>query len=278
MWVVDIIEHCITLWNSTLSSIWSMLTQSPETFHNGAVWDAITKIFTALQGAGYGLLVLFFAMSFFKHTVSFREFRHPEQIIGYLIRLVAAKVLISQGMEVIKLIFKISGSFIGDIAAQMGGLTEIAATLPENIRNAIEDASIIPQIFIYLVSLILSAVVIVLSISLLMTVYGRFFRIYMYVALAPLPMSTFAGELTSRHGRTYMQGLIGACMEAIVIVIACIIFNAFTSVDGSDFPINFGDSGVGLVLTYMLKVIIQMVILGSMVKAADKTVKEMFAL
>lgn len=75
-----------------------------------------------------------------------------------------------------------------------------------------------------------------------------------------------------------MQGLIGACMEAIVIVIACIIFNAFTSVDGSDFPINFGDSGVGLVLTYMLKIIIQMVILGSMVKAADKTVKEMFAL
>ena len=72
MWVVDIIENCITLWNSTLSSIWSMLTQSPETFHNGAVWNAITKIFTALQGAGYGLLVLFFAMSFFKHTVSFR--------------------------------------------------------------------------------------------------------------------------------------------------------------------------------------------------------------
>ena len=141
MWVVDIIENCITLWNSTLSSIWSMLTQSPETFHNGAVWDAITKIFTALQGAGYGLLVLFFAMSFFKHTVSFREFRHPEQIIGYLIRFVAAKVLISQGMEVIKLIFKISGSFIGDIAAQMGGLTEIAATLPENIRNAIEDSA-----------------------------------------------------------------------------------------------------------------------------------------
>lgn len=51
MWVVDIIENCITLWNSTLSSIWSMLTQSPETFHNGAVWDAITKIFTALTGS-----------------------------------------------------------------------------------------------------------------------------------------------------------------------------------------------------------------------------------
>ena len=49
MWVVDIIENCITLWNSTLSYIWSMLTQSPETFHNGAVWNAITKIFTALD-------------------------------------------------------------------------------------------------------------------------------------------------------------------------------------------------------------------------------------
>ena len=46
MWVVDIIENCITLWNSTLSSIWSMLTQSPETFHNGAVTKIDWKIRT----------------------------------------------------------------------------------------------------------------------------------------------------------------------------------------------------------------------------------------
>lgn len=278
MWVLEIIENCIALWNSTLATIWGMLTQSPETFHDGTVWAAIEKIFTALQGAGYGLLVLFFAMSFFKHTVSFREFRHPEQIVGYLIRFAAAKVLISQGMEVVKLIFTICGSFIGDIAAQMGGLSSIAATIPENIRTAIEDANIVSQIFIYLVSLILAAIVIVLSISLLMTVYGRFFRIYMYVAVAPLPMSTFAGELTSRHGRTYIQGLIGACLEALVIVIACIIFSAFASTDSTDLALNFGDSGVGLILAYMLKVIIQMMILGSMVKAADRTVKELFAL
>lgn len=278
MWVLEIIENCIALWNSMLATIWGMLTQSPETFHDGTVWAAIEKIFTALQGAGYGLLVLFFAMSFFKHTVSFREFRHPEQIVGYLIRFAAAKVLISQGMEVVKLIFTICGSFIGDIAAQMGGLTSIAATIPENIRTAIEDANIVSQIFIYLVSLILAAIVIVLSISLLMTVYGRFFRIYMYVAVAPLPMSTFAGELTSRHGRTYIQGLIGACLEALVIVIACIIFSAFASTDSTDLALNFGDSGVGLILSYMLKVIIQMMILGGMVKAADRTVKELFAL
>ncbi len=278
MWILEIIEDCIELWNTTLSAIWGMLTQSPETFHNGAVWTAITKVFTALQGAGYGLLVLFFAMSFFKHTVSFREFRHPEQIVGYLIRFAAAKVLISQGMEIIKLIFTISGSFIGDIAEQMGGVTTIAATLPENVREAIEDSGILSQVFIYLVSLVLSAVVIVMSIKLLMTVYGRFFRIYMYVALAPLPMSTFAGELTSRHGRSYIQSLIGACLEAVVIVIACIVFSAFVSVDGTDFPLNFGDSGCGLIITYMLKVIIQMTILQGMVTAADRTVKEVFGL
>lgn len=278
MWVVDIIET-VSPSGTPHCPLFGVCSRSPrKPFTTARSGMQLPKSLPHYREQATACSSCSFAMSFFKHTVSFREFRHPEQIIGYLIRFVAAKVLISQGMEVIKLIFKISGSFIGDIAAQMGGLTEIAATLPENIRNAIEDASIIPQIFIYLVSLILSAVVIVLSISLLMTVYGRFFRIYMYVALAPLPMSTFAGELTSRHGRTYMQGLIGACMEAIVIVIACIIFNAFTSVDGSDFPINFGDSGVGLVLTYMLKVIIQMVILGSMVKAADKTVKEMFVL
>ena len=110
-----------------------------------------------------------------------------------------------------------------------------------------------------------------------MTVYARFFRIYLYVALAPLALSAFGGELTSRHGRTFVQSLCGVCLEAAVIALACIIFSAMTSTS-SNTPVNLGDSGIGLVMGYMVGVIFQMLILVSVVKSADRIIKEMTAL
>src|SRR5699024_3561114 len=100
---------------------------------------------------------------------------------------------------------------------------------PDAVRQAAEDANIIQSVFAGLVGLLFSGIVLCLSLVMLIQVYGRFFRVYLYVALAPLPLSAFGGELTSRHGRTFIQSFIGVCLEATVVVLACIIFSAFTS-------------------------------------------------
>lgn len=277
MWILDILENTLNVWNSTLTNVWAILTESPQTFHNGAVWLVITKIFTALQGAGYGLLVLFFAVDIFKHTTSFREFRHPEQVLRYFIRFVMAKASITYSMSIIKGIFTVTGGFVSTVKDSLGTASQIAATLPENIREAVEGAGILDKAFVYLVALLMCGIVIVLSITILMKVYMRFFKIYMFVALAPIPTAAFAGETTSRHGRTFVQAFVGACMEALVIALACIIFTAFAS-DGSDLPTFFGESSAGLIIGYMLNVIVQMVILTTLVSTADHVVKEMMGL
>ena len=62
-----------------------------------------------------------------------------------------------------------------------------------------------------------------------MTVYGRFFKLYMYTALAPIPLSTFAGEPSQNVGKYFIKSSCAVCLEGAVIVLSCIIFSLFAS-------------------------------------------------
>ena len=60
MWIIDNLNNALDTWNAKLSEIWQLLTQSPETFKGGAIWEVVINIHGALQAIGYALLVLFF--------------------------------------------------------------------------------------------------------------------------------------------------------------------------------------------------------------------------
>lgn len=59
-WVVDNLNNALNTWNSKLGEIWQLLTQSPENFKGGAIWNVVVQTHGALQAIGYALLVLFF--------------------------------------------------------------------------------------------------------------------------------------------------------------------------------------------------------------------------
>lgn len=277
MWALDVLEGALSTWNSYMAQVWDIVTQSPKDFMGGAAWPTIEQIFSVLQGIGHGLLILFFAMSFFKHTASFRELRHPEQVFRLFIRFVLAQTAITYGLDIINFIFEITGGITSSIANSLGGLHEVAATLPEEIRQAAEDANILQSVIAGIVGLLFTGVVITMSMAILMKVYGRFFRVYLYVGFAPLPLSTFGGEMTSRHGRSFIQGFISVCLEAAIVVLACILHSTFIS--NSSLPsVDFGDGSIGMMVSYMVGVIFQMIILLAIISAADRVVKEMLAI
>lgn len=277
MWALDVLEGALGTWNEYMAQVWQIVTLSPKEFQGGAIWPVMEQIFSVLQGIGYALLILFFAMSFFKQTASFRELRHPEQVFRLFIRFVLAQTAIAYGLDIINFIFEVTGGITEKVAASMGGLHEVSATIPDEIRQAAEEANIIQSAFAGLVGLLFTGIIIGVSLAVLFTVYGRFFRIYLYVALAPLPLSAFGGELTSRHGRTFIQSFIGVCLEAAVVVLACIIYSAFIS-NNSLPSVDFGDGSIGMMVSYMIGVLFQMLILLGIIKGADRIMKEMLAL
>ena len=275
-WIVNILENALTDWNGKLSEIWTLLTQTPQSFKGGDIWTVISGIHTAMVGIGYGLLVLFFAMGVFQSAASFRDFQRPEFALRHFIRFVLAKVAVGSCMEIMTAIFSVCGGVVATVMSGMGGSVSTAATLPGEIVTAIEGLGLLESIPLWLVALLGSLFITVMSFILLLTVYGRFFRLYMFTALAPLPLASFAGEGTAASGKAFLKNYIGVCMEGAVIVLACLIYSAFLS--SSTPAADASLPAVTMAWQYIGQLIFNMLILTGLVKGADRVVKEMLGL
>ena len=175
-WVVSTLEDALSNWNDKLAEIWSLVSQTPESFRGGEIWTVIVSIHNALVGFGYGLLVLFFAMGVFRSAASFRELQRPEFALRHFIRFLLAKVAVGSSLELINGIYKICGGVVSTVMGGIGSAISTTATLPDKIVEAIEDVSFLESIPLWLVSLLGSLLITILSYVLILTVYGRFFK------------------------------------------------------------------------------------------------------
>jgi len=256
-----------------MAEIWTLITTTPENFKGGTVWGVVTGINGALQAIGYGLLVLFFAMSVFKSTASFRDFQRPEYALKHFIRFVAAKVAITYALDLMTAIYSICGGVVEQISGSLGGVAGASVTLPSAVESAVEDAGFWASIPLWLVTILGSLFITIMSFIMIMSVYGRFFRLYMYTALAPVPLSSFAGEGTSEIGKHFVKSYVGVCLEGAVIVLACIIFSAFSS--SSTPTLDTSITTVTMIWKYIGEVIFNMLVLVGLVKGSDRIIKEM---
>lgn len=272
-WIVANMENAFDTWNDKMAEIWSLVTTSPKNFKGGAIWSIVQNINGGLQAIGLALLVLFFAMSIFKSTASFRDFQRPEYALRHFIRFVSAKVLITYAMDIMVALYDICGGVVEKIAGSLGGIGSATVTLPSVIESAVEDAGFWASIPLWLVTILGSLFITIMTFIMIMSVYGRFFRLYMYTALAPVPLSTFAGEGTAEMGKHFVKSYIGVCLEGAVIVLACILFSAFANASAPTPDTSI--TTVTMIWKYIGEVIFNMLVLVGLVKGSDRIIKEM---
>ena len=274
-WVVQNLQKALETWNDKLSEIWLLITQSPEQFKGGEIWNVITDIHGALQAIGYSLLVLFFVVGVMKTCGSFAEMKRPEIAVKMFIRFILAKASIDYGLELMMALIDIVQGIVSKIMAA-SGLSSVSQTvLPDSIVTAIEDCGFWESVPLWAVTLIGSLFITVLSFVMIMTVYGRFFKIYLYTAIAPVPLSSFAGEPSSSVGKSFIKSYTAVCLEGAIIVLGCIIFSLF-----ADSPpvVDEAAAAVNQVWSYVGELIFNMIVLVGTVKMADRVVKEMMGL
>lgn len=270
-WVVQNLQNTLGTWNEKLAEIWTLLTQSPKAFKGGAIWNVIVNIHGALQAIGIALLVLFFLVGVVKTCGSFAEVKKPEMAVKLFIRFAIAKGVVTYGLELMMAIFDIVQGMISTIMKSAGVFGNNKATLPKEMISAIEDCGFFESIPLWAVTLIGSLVITVISFIMILTVYGRFFKLYIYTSIAPIPLATFAGQPTESIGKSFLKSYAGACLEGAVIILACIIFSKFASTA----PVIDKDAAVvTMVWSYIGELAFNMLILVGTVKMADRIVHE----
>lgn len=274
-WVVQNLENALATWNDKLSEIWTLITQSPESFKGGSIWSVIVNVHGALQAIGYALLVLFFVIGVMKTCGSFAELKKPEHALKLFIRFALAKGVVTYGMELMLALLDIVQGVISSIMNAAGFGTPQETILPTEIITAIEDCGFFESIPLWAVTLIGSLFIWVLSFVMILSVYGRFFKMYMYTAIAPIPLSAFAGEPTQSVGVSFMKSYAAVCLEGAIIVLACIIFSVFAAAP----PVVDPDAAAAsMVWSYVGELIFNMLVLVGSVKMADRIVREMMGL
>ncbi len=274
-WVVQNLENALETWNSKLSEIWQLLTTSPQEFKGGSIWSVMVNINGAVQAIGLALLVLFFVVGVVRTCGSFTDVKKPEHALKLFIRFAIAKGVITYGLELMLALFNIVQGTISTIMTSAGFGTPNQTTLPAEMVTTIESCGFFESIPLWAVTLIGGLFITVLSFIMIMTVYGRFFKLYMYTTLAPIPLSTFAGEPSQNVGKSFIKSYCAVLLEGAVIVLACIIFSLFASAPP---VVNPDAAAVTQVWAYIGELVFNMLVLVGAVKMSDRIIREMMGL
>jgi len=275
-WIVDNLNSALGTWNGKLAEIWQLLSTTPEEFKGGGVWTVIQGINGALQAIGCALLVLFFVMGIVKTCSSFTELKKPEMVFKCFIRFVLAQAAVTHGMELMTALFKVAQGMISTIMTASGLSALTDTTLPAEMVTIIEDVGFLESIPLWAITLLGSLFIWVLSLIMILTVYSRFFKLYLATAIAPIPMASFAGQPSSSIGVAFLKSYAAICLEGCIIVLACVIFSAFAST-----PPAIADDTLAaatIVWNYVGEVIFNMLVLVGCIKMSDRLIRELMGL
>lgn len=274
-WIIDNLNSSLETWNGKLTEIWTLLTTSPENFKGGGIWNVIVGINDALKAIAYALLVLFFVIGVMKTCGSFTELKCPEVAFKCFIRFILAQAAVTYGMELMTALFSIAQGAIQTIMGASGLTAMEASTLPAEIASTIEDVGLLESIPLWAVTLLGSLFIWVLSLVMILTVYGHFFKLYMATAIAPLPLSSFAGQPSSSIGMAFIKSYAAICLEGCVILLACVIFSQFAS---SPPVITEGLAPATVVWNYIGELVFNMLVLVGSIKMSDRIIRELMGL
>ena len=273
--IIDNLTSALNTWNSKLAEIWSLLTESPETFKGGSIWEVILKIHDALEAIGLALLVLFFVWGLIKTCTSWQDIKRPEHAFKLFLRFIIARALVVYGMDMMKAIFEIIQGIISTITETVGLGISSDTVIPQEIIDAVSNTGFLESIPLWAITLLGSIFITILSFIMILTVYGRFFKLYMYTAISPIPLAAAASESTQSTALTFIKSYSAVCLEGAIVLLSCVIFTAYAS---SEPTVDTTASSVSMIWGYIGEVIFNMLVLVGTIKMSDRIIKEMMGL
>lgn len=244
------LQHAFNSWTESLTKVYGIISISPQNW-NPDVWAVVKTINAGLTATAASLLVMFFFIGYLKQASNLKEIKKLENVLSLLIRLAIAIGLVGASMDIMLWIFEIMQGIFSTIFQSSSAVFNM--TVPGKIEDALKDVDFLSTegIEIAIIGLILRLTVFVISIILIVIVWGRFLNLYLHFAVAGCFLSTFASESTVHIGMAFLKSFVNVCFQAAIITLALVIYSKLISSNNSQAIelIKNGDIANGL-LTY----------------------------
>jgi hypothetical protein len=255
--VADMIDQ-MTDFNKDLADAMASISNMP--YDNTMIWSVIEGVYNFLLPWGYTFLGLFFMLGFLKKTMMF-EFMNWENVVKILLRFVVAKIVLENGLEVIKGIAQVVNAFtqlpaysdlLDAVADPPSGSDAVMGLDGAAMKAEYESLNFFDRIWFHIVCIPIYLVTLVLKLIVFVVIYGRFIEICLYALISPIPMSTMVAEEFSGVAKKFFQGYIAVLFQGLLIIGILYLYTAFTS---SFMVPKYGGSEAGLHI-YLLSIIV----------------------
>lgn len=275
---MTILEQSVVFFKTIYAQIISLLTTSPQDFKDGDVWVVISGIHGAITAIGISLLVIYFLMGLVKTSTTITEVKRPEVAFRLFVRFVLAKALVTYSMNLVLWLIEVSQGLVNLVFGSNSMYNLAFGSMPSGLTDAIDALAWYEQIIMWLPQFLGGVMIVGLSIAILISIYGRFFKLYMYVAFSPIPLASFASSNTQNMGILFLKNLASVVLQVSVVALACMIFSAFMDSGSLGFNLPNTDSAIGILFFYIVELLINMLIFFGLVKISDRITKDILGL
>lgn len=285
-------ESIVSMFNQAIRLAYNFLTKDLTEFSPG-IANGMKILNEWFQILGFAMLIIFTLWGMSNSSMSHEEFKRPEVMLKYLVGFVMINFIMIKSWDFATTINSLSGGIITTVFEKAGitsGSNWVGIDVPSfndgGIFGFIADSaaslltrgiSKLPELFVGLVGFCVAAVI---AVQLILTVVGRFFKIYLLSAISPPFIACFVSDNTRQYGRNYVNAYVSSNIEGIVIALALIVYAGYAQ----NPLISFGDWGIFAWLgdavnemTYIYEQIFNMLLLNSIIKGADQLTHQIFA-
>lgn len=236
--MVDYIVNRIQdIFNTVLSAGTGNLVLSPETF-NASIYNGVLLIMKqAVMPVAYVMLGLLFVFELYNITIRTEGqmgTTGTEIPFRVIFKLIICKWAIDSTQLIMGAIYDVSAQIIKNIGSTITGGTTLTPADIEVIRAIVEDmdfgVKLMTSVEVTIIYLIVNFVMVIISVI----VVGRMMELYVYMAIAPVPISTFPNAELSSVGKNFLKGFAAVCVQGVLIYIVVAMF-----------PLLFGNATMG---------------------------------
>lgn len=273
---VTFMGDVLSLWDSNVKNMTDTIMVSPWEWSRGEkVVEIVNRITESLIVIAMQLTGIFSLIGLFSTASTYVETQKPEFIVKALIRFVVAIFLVRHGAEAMQWIWSVVSGIISKLNI---AVTETDLVIPKTICDCVANLGFLEGAVAWVLALICNVGILAFLGFLIVTVYLRFFKFYIFMALIPLAASTTAAANTQQHGLSFLKNYIGLMLEGVIIVLAFIVFAAFSSDGRPLFTGIAAYTGLGGFAVYVAERLVFGSILVIIVKSADSIIQRAFAL
>lgn len=246
-WILANLSAAVDFFSGWMTKVYDVLMINPVTYQDGKIWHVADKIYDAVLGPAVSIMVILFLLSLSMDAGEYIRTKRVNHIVLTFAGMFFMSGILVGGKYILILIFWVIREII-DAATGTNGSNFISLSwieIPEQVVKATDGMNVRTGIMFWVVTLIVALLVMVSGFVVLLVVFGRLFKIYLHVAVAPLALSTILSRQTRMTFVAFIRSFIGVCVEGFVIVCVCMIFSAFAD----NFQVPVTDSYSYLELT-----------------------------